>query len=97
MPENPAPTDPKPRSSESARSTPRPRRPPKDADQKVKCAFCPRSFSTPRWNTSKNFVKLGFFNEADTLESSSILIYSHLMQESFIHGKIGEMAGKLKQ
>jgi hypothetical protein len=28
---------------------------------------------------------IGFYNEADTLKSSSILIYSHSMQCFFIH------------
>ena len=28
------------------------KRPLKEVEQKVKCSFCPRSFSTPRWNTN---------------------------------------------
>ena len=36
----------------------------------------------------KIFHEIGFFNEADTLESSSILIYSHLMQENLYTVKL---------
>ncbi len=46
----------------------RPPRPSKDKEQKVKCQFCPRSFSTPRWNTGKlgclaNKIMSIFFTE----------------------------------
>ena len=34
------------------KSEPKPKRPRKEVEQKVKCSFCPRSFSTPRWNTN---------------------------------------------
>ncbi len=55
-------------------------------------------------NLSKHSALKGFFtfvlgkwvfNEVDTLESSSILIYSHSTQ-AFIHGEIGRMPSKLK-
>jgi hypothetical protein len=36
----------------------------------------------------KIFHEIGFFNEADTLDSSSILIYSHLMQENLYTVKL---------
>ena len=29
-----------------------PKRPLKSMEQKIKCQYCPRSFSTPRWNTN---------------------------------------------
>ena len=40
--------------TENPNSRKRPPRPPKDKEQKIKCNFCPRSFSTPRWNTGSN-------------------------------------------
>ncbi len=38
---------------------------------------CGQGKSQPEWSTSSKLHAIGFFNEADTLESSSILIYSH--------------------
>ncbi len=43
------------------------------------------------------FHEIGVFNEADTLESSSILIYSHLRQDNLCMVSIGAMPGGLKQ
>jgi hypothetical protein len=38
---------------------------------------------SPKHCTTYSFCEIGFFNEADTLESSSILIYSHFRQSLF--------------
>jgi hypothetical protein len=35
-----------------------------------------------------HFREIGFFNEADTLESSSILIYSHLRQDNLYTARL---------
>ncbi len=43
------------------------------------------------------YHEIGFFNETDTLESSSILIYSHLRQDNLCMVNIGAPLRGLKQ
>jgi hypothetical protein len=42
-----------------------------------------------------SFCVIGFFNEANTLESSSIMIYPETHEQVYIHNELGEMPHQL--